>query len=1058
MLCGLTAAADLSIPQPVTTGRCLTNVAQIGTLSAADFLEPCEVQLTGIVTFVDTNRDLLVLQDATGAVALNFPIAEFHLQVGHLVTLEGTNCAPLFAAFPDYPYRPSGRDVCPSFEIPKNWGTYNLSRMRGYLHPQVTGDYRFYIASDNSSELWLSTDAAQTAARKIASVPHFAWTEPRQWSKYVSQSSGLIRLKAGSTYYIEALQEQTSLGENLSVGWQEPGSPEIAVIGGQFLTPWEEFPARTQTVTNGILREYWTNYFANDVEGLFGARPYESALTIKEVAVTDHGSGELPAPVVIAWNQPLRAENNYRWVQKEGLIKFAGDDGHSASLEIFDGQNLIPVRVLRWSADQAKQLRKFTNAVVRVAGVGEGIKNENGILMPGLLWATAESSLSYEAGPTNAFAPIANQSASPSNTGNPAMSPYYGTGGEVTFNARVFGEDYIFVQEGNSALRIIPENDAIKDRFKVGQYVYVGGTFEPSQTPPTITPFFVSEYGWHSMPDPIVFSTGMNVNNSQTGHWCEFEGVVQAANTNGSLTLATKDGFIYLWPGQNPATNLSQYVDSKLRARGVLLPDLTDWPMLLVPSRNFLYVVEEPPAAPFKITQRSITSLLTESGEDWQGHRVRVCGEITYYDSNSFFLQDESGGIRVQTPVPLANGVGETVEVVGFQTLMGTVQTLTAPLVRRANATSKVHSQPLDLSGAFSRNQNGTLVQTVAFLLTQKTNGNAQVLELQAQHRIFVATLAAGLGQLPTLLPGSQLRVTGVCEEENSSTPGNGHKLMNPAVFSPLNILLRSPADVTLLSGPPWWTWKRTATLIAILLAILVVAGLRVYLLQQRLQRQQAAQFLFSQQVLRKLEEERRRIAANLHDSLGQALLVIKNHAILAHDPETGGPGIKDRLDEISGTTSRAIEEVRRITHDLRPYQLDRLGLTQAIRACVNQIAGNSPIAFASRVEEIDNRLDKEAEIHVYRIVQEAVNNVNKHSAATEATVVIKNRANSVSLSIRDNGKGFEPAKLSSQPIEPGFGLTGIGERVRILKGNLVVVSKPGGGTNLTVNIPVKTA
>ena len=243
--------------------------------------------------------------------------------------------------------------------------------------------------------------------------------------------------------------------------------------------------------------------------------------------------------------------------------------------------------------------------------------------------------------------------------------------------------------------------------------------------------------------------------------------------------------------------------------------------------------------------------------------------------------------------------------------------------------------------------------------------------------------------------------------------------------------------------------------LVGTLLAVLAVTLLWVHLLRRRLERQQAAQLAFSRQVLERLEDERRRIAVNLHDSLGQILLVIKNHALLAIQRPPDEQGLRQRLDEISGVTSQAIEEVRQITHGLRPYQLDRLGLTQAIRASVSQASANRSILFASRVEDIDGLFDKEAEIHVYRIVQEAVTNVVKHSAATEAAVVIKKRSAAVLLSIRDNGHGFDPAKTSPQPRDLGYGLTGITERVRILGGTLTMDSRPGGGTSVTVEVPL---
>jgi signal transduction histidine kinase len=282
-----------------------------------------------------------------------------------------------------------------------------------------------------------------------------------------------------------------------------------------------------------------------------------------------------------------------------------------------------------------------------------------------------------------------------------------------------------------------------------------------------------------------------------------------------------------------------------------------------------------------------------------------------------------------------------------------------------------------------------------------------------------------------------------------------GEKPARTQMLAMLNILLRSPDDVMVLTGPPWWTWKRTATLVGTLLAVLLITLFWVHLLRRRLERQQAAQLAFSRQVLERLEDERHRIAVNLHDSLGQVLLAIKNQALLAIQRPLNEPGSLKRLEEISSATSQAIDEVRQITHGLRPYQLDRLGLTQAIRDSVARASANTSIQFASRVEGIDGLFDKDSEIHVYRIVQEAVTNVVKHSTATEATVVVKKRATMLSLSIRDNGKGFNSTGSSSQSHNLGYGLSGIAERVRILGGTLVIDTRPGGGTSLTIEVPL---
>ncbi len=1031
----------------VNSGHCVTNVAQFRTLSDADYLAGCDFRLSGVFTLVDTNRDLVVLQDATGAVALNFHIGNRKLQVGQLVTIDGTNCCPLFRSFPDYPYYPSGRNICSSFETPINWGEYNLTRMRGYLHPKVTGTYTFWIASDNSSELWFSPNADPSKARKIASIPRYGWVLLHEWSRYTSQISEPIQLEAGKTYYIEALQEQTTLAENLSVAWQGPGLTR-SVINGHYLTPWNEDRLSTEALTNGILREYWTNYSDGDLSGMGGARPFESALTVKDIEIYIHGPGNLPKPVQIAMNQPLPVERNYRWVQVEGVVTFKAVAENTATLDLSDGQSQVQVRVKHWNEEMSRQLSQSSKLVVRVDGVCEGVYDENGTLMPWLIWASAEYSVSFLKTVTTDEFTSANKIVATT----PAKQGFYGTRSVVTFNGRVFDKDYIFVQEGDTPMLVSLDGLALKNQLKVGQGVDLGGALGPGKYLQVITPLVVTELGWYSMPKPIVHPLDAPNPASLEGRWSEMEGVIHSVNTNGTLTIVGKGGPSYLWLGKTPASYLARYVDAEVSARGVLMPNMLDEPLLLIPSRNFLDVEEEPPKDTFAIRKHLIADLLSEGVEKSWSRRVRVVGEITYRGAHSFFIQDASGGIRVRTANEPRVKVGETAEVLAFPPLNRFDYSLTEPLVRPAKPAEHVSPKDLDLSEALSSKQGGTLIRASATMLGSKTNGEHQVLELQEQERVFVATLAANRGKLPVMVPGSRLQITGVYDDEPTTSPSAAARPASAPKI--INILLRSQKDVAVLSGPPWWTLKRTATLVGTLLTILMVTLLWIHLLHRRLERQHASRLVFSRQVLERLEDERRRIAINLHDSLGQTLLVIKNHAMLAMQGSPEENGLRHRLDEISGTTSQAIEEVRRITHGLRPYQLDRLGLTQAVRALTDHASRHNSILFASRINDIDDLFDKDSEIHVYRIMQEAITNVLKHSAATEATVVVKKWASVVSLSIRDNGRGFDPAKQSAQRQDLGYGLGGIAERVRILKGTLTLESKPGEGTSLTVEVP----
>jgi signal transduction histidine kinase len=583
----------------------------------------------------------------------------------------------------------------------------------------------------------------------------------------------------------------------------------------------------------------------------------------------------------------------------------------------------------------------------------------------------------------------------------------------------------------------------------------LGGTLQPGKFLPIITPLVVTELGWRSMPAPINEPIQSPIPGNRDGKWTEIQGVVHSTNSNGTLSVMGSHEPISVWLGNTASNELNRYVDAKLRAWGVLSLTTLETPVLLVPSHSFVEVNEAAPEDPFGAPLRSIADLKRETADPSSLHRARVTGEVTLQDAEWFFIQDGTGGIRVQTLSGPPVKIGEAVEVVGFPMARGTTRILSDAVVRAATGIQRVEPSKLDLSEALPVRQNSSLISIQASLLAARTIGNSQILELQEGRRVFTATLSTERGRLMEIVPGSQLGITGVCDTESTALP-IGTTAKEKAALASLNIWLRSPEDVKVLQGPPWWTWKRTSLLIGALFTILTAALLWVHLLRRRLERQKATQLAFSQQLLKRLEDERHRIAANLHDGLGQVLLAIRNQTLLAMQRSPEESGLRQRLDEISGATSQALEEVRQITHGLRPYQLNRLGLTQAIRATVSSISSNSQILFASRVEDIDIVFDKDSEIHVYRIVQEAINNVIKHSAATEAAVVIKNRTTIVSLSIRDNGRGFAVNSVSaSKPHDLGYGLSGIAERVRILGGTLAVDSRPGEGTSLTIEIPV---
>jgi signal transduction histidine kinase len=253
---------------------------------------------------------------------------------------------------------------------------------------------------------------------------------------------------------------------------------------------------------------------------------------------------------------------------------------------------------------------------------------------------------------------------------------------------------------------------------------------------------------------------------------------------------------------------------------------------------------------------------------------------------------------------------------------------------------------------------------------------------------------------------------------------------------------------------PPFYRrwWFLVLLFLAVLAIIWIVWNYRV----RQLKKTQAAQQAFARDLIASQENERRRIAAELHDSLGQRLIIINNLVLFLLRPKKARSeeDQMQTLEEIKTEASQAIEETRAISYALRPFQLDRLGLSKAIQALTKTVARASEIEITTRVDNIDDAFDDDVRINFYRIVQEALNNIVKHSGATHASVTVKRTKSSVVLVVSDNGKGL-PSDPRTAAGPGGFGLTGMRERATLLQGTMHVKSEPRAGTLLTMEFPV---
>ncbi|MBS1790230.1 MAG: hypothetical protein JST85_21070 [Acidobacteria bacterium] len=241
-----------------------------------------------------------------------------------------------------------------------------------------------------------------------------------------------------------------------------------------------------------------------------------------------------------------------------------------------------------------------------------------------------------------------------------------------------------------------------------------------------------------------------------------------------------------------------------------------------------------------------------------------------------------------------------------------------------------------------------------------------------------------------------------------------------------------------------WWFF---------LLAVAAMAGTIWLIAHVRLSQMRKiaeAKTAFSRQLITSQEAERKRIAAELHDGLGQSLLVIKNRTSIGKRVADDGAKVTAQLDEISSAAGQALEEVRGIAHNLRPYHLERLGLRESLNAMIEKIREATGLEINARVALFDEVFSKDDEVLFYRVIQECLNNIIKHAQATKVEISIVQTETQVTASIQDNGRGFvgTPENQSG-----GFGLIGLAERVRMLGGTHSIESEAGNGTRVTIII-----
>ena len=543
------------------------------------------------------------------------------------------------------------------------------------------------------------------------------------------------------------------------------------------------------------------------------------------------------------------------------------------------------------------------------------------------------------------------------------------------------------------------------------------------------------------------------VNGSLDCQYIEIQGIATEVVGTNELTLLTREGTVKLLVGDLSSNALNGVEGSLIRVRGICAPqrDKEQRMLALLKLLNASVSVDEPaPARPFDIPLKHASDFLFfDAGADTL-RRVKIAGQITFDWQGEYFAQEGGSGFRFDPKTPVTLKRGEMVEVVGFPDMSGPSPVLRQAQVRSMSTLPLPPAQVLSDKNFLNGGLDATLVSIQSRLVGFGADPSDQVLELQAGTRNYFAKLGNRRGLLSDLLPGSLVNVIGVYA-------GQGGDRRAGRDIDSFELLLNSPADVRVLVRPSWWTFRHTWTVVGGMAFVIAVAVVWITLLRRQVEERSLQ---LTSEIKRRaeaenrhaLEEERARIARDLHDELGATLTEIRFiGAVNSRDPSVPPSARRDfmgvsekslqmvsSLDEIVWAVNPANDSVPSLASYL-PHMAEEFFRTTKVRCRLDVDQTPPPVALSSEVRH-----------NLCLTVMETLNNIARHSQATEVWLRIHWNDSGLQIAVEDNGCGF----TNSDRLPSGNGLANMRRRIEKIGGHFEYESRPGLGTVCRIELP----
>jgi signal transduction histidine kinase len=640
--------------------------------------------------------------------------------------------------------------------------------------------------------------------------------------------------------------------------------------------------------------------------------------------------------------------------------------------------------------------------------------------------------------------------------------------GVVTFVSKdiysCFVEDAttgIFVAIPTLPLDLWPTN------LEPGQTVEIVGTTSPGEYAPVVNVEHITVMGRTKLPSPKSVSYDQLATGAEDSQFVEISGVVRSLRKFAmtelyEMEIVTGGGRMLVYAKNLPVTQPDELVDSSVRVRGVCTTMFNHQRQLfavelMVPRQEDLQV--EIPAAqhPFEMPPRSIGSLFQFTPQENYGHRVKLTGTVTLFGPGSkLYLQDEHRGVLAETKSTEPLAPGDIVEVLGFPSQGVYTPMLQDAVYRKIRSSTPPAAVRVTTDDALSGNFDSELVQISARVIDRTWSGNEQFLLLQDSNVIFQANLegAYGADNFAGVENGGVVSVTGVCRIE----PGGGWVPGPVWRAKSFNILMRSPSDVTVLQSPPWWTLRKVLWMSGTLAFVALAAfGWVGVLRRQVAERTQQLEAEIQQRQLaerrREIEQERTRVAHDLHDDLGTGLTEVNMLTSLVKSPATSVAEKERYLDDLSETALRMVTSLDEIVWAVNPRNDTIASLASYLGSYARRLLDLASVSCGLDISEDlpEQPLTPKVRQEIFFSLKEALNNVVRHAHATQVWLRIFVREDSLIVELADDGRG-----LDARPGAPGSdGIANMNERMQSIGGTCEIMSDVQQGTTVRFRAPL---